>query len=90
MHVPEFNQAKFEEGQAAFARGVGLDVLMRQLRIETTNPNAGKESSRAAEKKWAEDQAQRESYGAGLVLGYADAFLKAIRRVDQQLMNSPQ
>jgi hypothetical protein len=88
--LDEFDPKKFEEGEAAFARGVGLDVLIRQLRIEVKDPNANQPGSAAVVRKWAEDQAQRERNGRGIMLGYLNGVLQSVRRVDQQLMNNHQ
>lgn len=86
-----FNQDKFVEGQAAYARGIGLDVLVRQLNVESQSPEPmpdfdGTPATNARRDKWQADQYQREKNCMGIAFGYANGFLQAIRRIDQQLM----
>lgn len=63
----DFDPAKFDEGEAAYARGVSLGQIIKQSNVEGT--------AKDGEKKV-----------AGLLLGYANGFLAAIRRIDHQMM----
>jgi hypothetical protein len=85
--LDEFDAAKFDEGEAAFSRGVSIGQFTRQVRVELRDPNVGAKGSSAAQARWHTDQIKRESNARGLILGYLNGLAQATRRIDQQLMN---
>lgn len=86
----KFSKEAYDQGQAAFLRGIALDRLVEQINRETRDPNADKDGSDEQFKTWCAEQDAREAFGVGLFLGYANGVLQAIRRIDNQLMQSQQ
>jgi hypothetical protein len=82
----EFDQAKFADGQAAFARGIGLDALVTHMNVLGKVARPQPDSSEETFKRWRDETDRRERECTGFILGFMNGALQAIRRVDQQLM----
>lgn len=90
-----YDKTKYDEGEAAFLRGITVARLIDQLKIEAQDPHEkerddpSRQVTAEQREKWADEETAREQRAAGLLLGYLNGVLQAIRRIDNQLMQSP-
>lgn len=87
--MPRYTDSAYNEGETAFLRGVSFGAISRQFDAMVANPNAGRDGSDADIEKWNAQQEARISAANGLLLGYLNGVVQAIRRIDNQLMHEP-
>ena len=85
-----FTKEKYVEGEQAFARGISVAQLINQINVETEDPGVDADASDEVLQAAVAAQKAREECVIGLMLGYLNGVFQAIRRIDQQLMITPQ
>lgn len=86
----KFNKIAYDAGQAMFLRGITLDLLIDQINRDTKEPECAATQWEPSDEKLQADQEAREQVGIGLMLGYLNGIAQAVRRIDNQLMQSNQ